>query len=331
MTVKEKVLTFLLGAEDKSISGEEIAKALDVTRSAVWKAIHSLQKDGYQIEGVRNKGYRLLADSDKLSAAAIQSNLKEEKTKFVIQIYEELPSTNQKLKELADKGAKEGTVVLAECQKEGRGQRGRVFYSPPKTGLYMSILLRPSMEQTKAMLFTAAAAAAAALSIEEVVGVKTQIKWVNDIFIDGKKVCGILTEGSMSMESGEMDCLVVGIGINVYRPKEEFPGKLKNTASAICKETGKNVRNILAAKVLERFWRYYQNLDEKKFYQDYRKRLVGLGKEILICKKDRQVKAKAVDLDDTCGLVAEREDGIKETLRGGEVRILQGGDKEENP
>lgn len=331
MTVKEKVLAFLLEAEGKSLSGQEIAEALGVTRSAVWKAIRGLQKDGYQIEGVTNKGYRLLAESDKLSAAAIQSNFKEEKTKFLIQIYEELPSTNQKLKELADKGAKEGTVVLAECQKEGKGQKGRAFYSPPKTGLYMSILLRPCMEQSKAMLFTAAAAAAAALSIEEVVGVKTQIKWVNDILIEGKKVCGILTEGSMSMESGEMDCLVVGVGINVYKPKEEFPWELKDTASAICKEAGQNVRNILAAKVLERFWRYYQDLDEKKFYEDYKERLVVLGKEILICKKDGQMRAKAVNLDDTCGLVVEREDGIKETLRGGEVRIVQGGEEEEKP
>lgn len=330
MTVKEKVLTFLLNAKGESLSGEEIARTLEVTRSAVWKAIQGLQKEGYQIEGVRNRGYRLLSDSDKLSVAAIQSHIEKYGGKFSIEIYEELPSTNQKLKELADKGAAEGKVILAEYQKEGKGQRGRDFYSPAETGLYMSILMRPEMVSKKAMLFTAAAATAAALSIEEIVGEETKIKWVNDIFLDGKKVCGILTEASFSMETGEADYLVVGIGINVYRPKEMFPGELQERAGVICQEQGKHIRNVLAATILQRLWEYYERLDEKTFYQDYKRRLFVLGRDILLCQKDGQVKAKALDLDEMCGLLVELEDGTKKTLRSGEISIRSERKEEEH-
>lgn len=321
MTVKEKVLSLLLEAEGGSVSGEEIAKSLQVTRSAVWKGIRKLQEEGYSVEGVPNKGYRLLRQSDKLSAAAIQKYLGEQE--HPILVYPEVSSTNLILKELAEKKAPEGTIVLAERQTAGRGRRERSFYSPSDTGIYMSLLLRPQMELEDAVLITAAAAAGTAIAIEEVTGRETRIKWVNDIFMDGRKVCGILTEASMSVETGSMDYCILGIGVNVYRPREGFPDSLKSIAASLYTDREKEVRNLLAAEIIRRVTAYYRHLEKREFYQEYRRRSLVIGKKVKIGGICKEEQARVLDLDQRCRLVVELENGKIERLQGGELSILQ--------
>lgn len=326
MAVKEELLALLLDAGEEAVSGEEIAGKLKVTRSAVWKAIKKLKEEGYQIEGVSGKGYWIVKESDRLSRAGIEKYLTDYKQEFAIQVYQELPSTNQRLKELADENAPEGTVLLAEAQTMGRGRQGRKFFSPPETGIYMSILLRPTFPLADTVLVTTAAAAAAALGVEEIVGKPVQIKWVNDLWMDGKKICGILTEASMAVETGNVDYVVVGIGINVYPPENEFPEELKDSASFIWGGEQRQIRNRLAARILDYFWGYYKNLDQKEFFQEYKKRSLVLGKKIQIlgreAKGESPVSATAVFLDDRLRLVVEYEDGNTEHLSGGEIRVI---------
>ena len=201
--LKEQVLGFLWKAQDDYISGAELARRLGVSRTAVWKAMGQLRAQGYLIESVTNKGYRLSPCSDVLSAAGVEKYLKTQS--LSIRVVDEVDSTNSVLKRMAAEGAPQGSVLIAERQSAGRGRMGRSFYSPPGTGLYMSLLLRPCMEAQRATLVTTSAAVAVAEAIERLAGEAAQIKWVNDVLFHGRKVCGILTEAGMDFESGMID------------------------------------------------------------------------------------------------------------------------------
>ena len=191
---KEDLLSLLWQNADAYIAGEELARRLSVSRTAVWKAIGQLRETGYNIESVSNRGYRLLSESDVLSEEGIRRHLKHQELK--LQVYKTITSTNTVLKSLAAEGAPAGLVLIAEEQTAGRGRMGRSFYSPADSGLYLSLLLRPNVSAVEATRLTACAAVAVAETIEELSGRPAQIKWVNDIFVDGRKVCGILTEAS---------------------------------------------------------------------------------------------------------------------------------------
>lgn len=187
MTVKEHILALLDSRKGEYLSGEDIAGQLSVTRSAVWKAIKSLQTEGYSIQAVTNKGYSLSAQTDILSAAAVSRYLDARGQKLSLEVFKSVVSTNEMVKTLASGGEAEGKVILAEEQTAGRGRKGRPFFSPSGTGIYMSILLRPKLSAADATLLTTSAAVAVALAIESVSGLSTQIKWVNDVFMNGKR------------------------------------------------------------------------------------------------------------------------------------------------
>lgn len=321
MAVKDKVLRDLENNREKYISGEVLAGSLGVTRNAVWKAIKSLQGQGYEILGVPNKGYMLKATSDVISTQGIEKYIGTQEGVFEIEVYKRLPSTNDLLK---NSNSKEGRVIVAEEQTAGKGRLGRSFYSPKGTGVYFSLLLTPTIPIDEATAITAAAAVAVAEAMEKFTGDNVEIKWVNDIFIKGKKVCGILTEGVFDIENRRLGQVILGIGINLTTPNEGFPGDLSALAGSVFKEgeSPRDSRNLLVAEILLGFWSYYKNLGVKSFLSGYRQRSMVTGKDILILRgQDTPKKAKALDIDENFHLIVETEDGGVEHLSSGEVSI----------
>jgi len=236
--------------------------------------------------------------------------------------FEELDSTNRYLKELAVGGAPEGTVIIANRQSAGRGRLGRSFFSPEEKGIYMSILLCPDISLERAVLITSMAAVAVANAIESICGIETKIKWVNDIFLNGKKVCGILTEAGIDNEKGALDYAVLGIGVNVGMM--DFPEELKNIATSVSNECGSPVsKDALIDEILKELDKWYPTLSCGSFLEESRKRSVLLGREILVLDEHvpgGRYPAKAVDINGLGNLLIEK-DGAIQVLNSGEVSI----------
>ncbi len=319
MSVKQSVRTLLEQNRDVYLSGEDIASQLSVSRAAVWKAVKSLQTDGYLISAVSNKGYRLLPESDILSDAGIRFSLAPQYRDISLDIRKLTGSTNQDAKALAVAGAAAGTVVLAEAQTTGRGRLGRSFYSPAGTGLYLSVVLRPAFSFSDAVLITTAAAVATARAIESVTGLSPQIKWVNDLYLNGKKICGILTEAVSDFESGTIESVVVGIGIN-FRENPELPEDLRAVVGALYDESPAVTRNMLAGAVISNLLMLVESLPDRSFLQEYRTRSLVLGKSIRFLENGVWQDAVAVDLNETGGLVVETAAG-RRTLSSGEISV----------
>lgn len=318
MTVKEKLLPMLFENTDRFISGEEAAEKLGVSRTAVWKAVTKLKNDGYKITAVTNKGYRLEDDCDLLNKAEIERLIGPLSDRLSITVEQTVTSTNAVLKEKAD-GLREGTVLIASEQTAGRGRFKRKFYSPAGNGIYMSIFLRPSLSAADSVLITTAAAAAVSLAAEELSGRKTEIKWVNDVLINGKKICGILTEAALDIESGKLDYAVLGVGLNAYEQSGGFPDEIKDIAGAIFEKRENSLKNRLAAKVLTYFFKFYDTLENRDFLTVYRERSAVTGKKILVISGDKKIPATAVGIDGDCRLEVRYEDGRTEFLSSGEI------------
>ena len=318
---KEAVLRVLWSHADTCISGTEIGRELSVSRTAVWKAIEQLKKEGYRIESGPNRGYRLLPDSDVLSEAGIRRYLRD--GRLQVRFYPSLTSTNTVLKQMAADGAPEGLALIAGEQTAGRGRMGRQFYSPPNTGLYMSLLLRPSMAAADSTAVTACAAVAVAQTIEEFSSRSAEIKWVNDVLVGGKKVCGILTEASIDCETGMIQYLIIGIGINTAVPHGDFPEELRAVAgAAFSGERIPELRCRVAAGVLDRIIRYAGDLSNEEIFEEYKRRSFLLNRPINILTAGREPEpAVAVDLDRDFALIVRCGDGTVRRLNSGEVSI----------
>ena len=233
--------------------------------------------------------------------------------------YECLASTNDTAKELGIDGAKENTIVIAKSQTNGRGRLTRSFFSPEDSGIYMSILLRPEINKENIYLITPAAAVAVACAIDEICGKETKIKWVNDIFISDKKVCGILCE---SIFLNDSFFSVLGIGINLYTPKNQFPEELKNIAGAVFKEAPeKDIREKLIAKIIDNFNSIYKRLENKNFVNCYREKSNLIGENISYQKDGNTINAKVLDIDDNAHLIVKTENNETITLYSGEVSV----------
>lgn len=322
MSVREEVKKLLEANRDKSLSGQEIAEQIGVTRAAVWKAVNILKQEGYRIEAVNNRGYRLLEESDILSPEGIKLELDEKYRNYKIDVYKTIDSTNQEVKRQALEGAGQGLVVLAEQQTMGKGRRGRSFYSPAGTGIYMSVLFRPSPEQSKdVVLVTTAASVAICRAIRKVLNEEPQIKWVNDVYFRGKKVCGILTEAVSDFESGQIDTVVVGIGINYHVPEDGFPEEIRGIAGSVCTDENMIPRNSLVAAVLNELFAIYEKLSEREYMEDYRRWSNVIGKDVRFTSGDGWMDAKALDIDDNGGLLVQLDNGEKKTLRTGEITL----------
>lgn len=318
MDTKARILKILSENANRSVSGETMAEELGVSRNAVCKAVAALKKEGWNIQSATNRGY-MLSPADLIDKDLVQKLLGGE---FNLIYNEQLPSTNSLAKELAAKGAAEGTVVLASFQTEGRGRMGRNFVSPKDCGIYLSVILRPEFSPEKSLLITSAAAVAAANAIEAECGIEAGIKWVNDIYCRGKKVCGILTEAAMNMEMGRLDYAVLGVGINVYEPNGGYPEEIKNIAGAVCGgEVRFGLRNRLAARVVSEFFKIYKSDKLADFMDQYRSRSVVIGKKITVYCGNESYEAVAEDIEDNGGLVVADLDGKRHTLQSGEITI----------
>ena len=325
MELKQQELSILEEYRGTSVNGAKLAKELFVTRSSIWKAVKALQKEGYLIEAVTNRGYCLLTNNDIISAESIAPYLKDQAANFQLDVRQTVSSTNTIAKELAAQGAPEGTVIIAKEQTEGRGRMGRAFYSPPDSGIYFTLILRPTLNLEDSLLITTAAAVAVAKAIEAIAFVKAEIKWVNDIFVGDRKVCGILTEASLNFESGGLEYAVVGIGINIET--KDFPDEIKQIAGALFSDKPDNspVTSMLVAEVLNNLASCMHSLTDRKYLEEYRSRSFLIGKDILVLKGKTSTPAKAVDIDEKARLVVEYEDRTREALISGEVSVRKRG------
>ena len=322
MTTKEKLLALLEDSKGTFFSGEEIARTLQVSRAAVWKAVNALREDGYTIDAATNKGYRLSPDSDILSPQGIRRFLKPEYRDLDLTVLPTAPSTNALVREKANQGRPEGCIIVACEQTDGRGRYGRQFFSPVDSGVYLSLLLRPTAySPQQATCLTAAAAAAMCQAIEAVTGQQPGIKWVNDIFLHGKKVCGILTEAAVGLETGTLNYMVLGAGVNLYPPVKGFPEEIRPIAGSVLERSCPEAKNRLVGEFLNRFWDFYTHPECRTYLEDYRARSLAIGRNVTVLSNGQAVSAYAYGIDDDFRLLVRYDSGKTEALSYGEIRI----------
>lgn len=325
MSSREAVLSLLRG-EEGFLSGQELSRRLQLSRAAVWKAVDALRGEGYEIEARTGLGYRLTAVPDVLTEAEIRSFLGP--TRLVgreLRCFEELDSTNNYLK--AQPGAPNGTAAIADSQTAGRGRMDRSFQSPRGQGIYLSVLLRPPLPPDRLPPMTALAGVAVCAAVERVCGARPGLKWPNDPVLCGKKLCGILTELSLEAETGRVQSLVLGVGVNVGQGEEDFSPEVREVATSLRQALGRSVsRPQLAAALLEELDRAYAALlagDLPAYLAAYRSRCVNLGKTVRLLPfgGGEPETAQAVDIDEEFSLVVRGADGKERTVRSGEVSV----------
>lgn len=317
MTTKSRLLEILEQNKGKYLSGNELAKMLEISRTAVWKGMKSLQQEGYSIVAVTNKGYLLEENNNILSEEGIRLQLK--KKDGIIEVWKEITSTNQRMKQLAvAKKLPHGSLVVAQFQSEGKGRKGRKFYSPKDSGLYLSILLYPKKTTQESLEITAAVAVAVCKAVENCCGVSLGIKWVNDLYLGCKKVCGILTEAVTDFETGDIEFVVVGIGLNLYEPTGGFPKDLKEKAGAVLPSGYKVNKNKLVGEIVNLI---LEEMTKSGIAPGYIDRNIVPGKKIRISfgEAEREVFAKEILADGK--LLAINEKNEEEIFPWGDVSV----------
>lgn len=319
--MKTEILSILREA-DGYISGQQLCKQFQVSRTAVWKVIEQLKEEGYQIEAVRNRGYRLESAPDVMWRAEVESLLTTKWAGCGVIYLPETDSTNTRAKRLGDEGASHGTLVIAEQQTGGKGRRGRRWESPAGSSIYMSILLRPEIQPNQAPMLTLVMAQSVAEAIRGVTNQEALIKWPNDIVVNGKKVCGILTE--MSTEIQWINHVVIGVGINVNI--ESFPEELEETATSLYLESGKRQRRApLIAEVMKQFERYYnqfiQTGDLSGMQEEYNRLLVNRDREVRVLEPGHEYNGRAAGINETGELLIRTGDGQIRKVYAGEVSV----------
>ncbi|MGI6033292.1 MAG: biotin--[acetyl-CoA-carboxylase] ligase [Coriobacteriales bacterium] len=318
---KEQVLSSLEKEKGAFVSGGALARELSVSRNSIWKAINALRDEGYGIENITGKGYRLRPETSVLSAASIDHYLSDPRIK--VEYHDSIGSTNTRAKELAETGAPEGTLVVANEQTAGKGRQGRPFYSPSGTGVYFTLVLRPDFQLSDITLVTTLSACCIARAIDEIFDAHAQIKWVNDVFVDGHKVSGILTEASIDAERARATYLVVGIGINVFEPEEGFPDEAGRSASAICSAHGDtdDLRARLVARVIDLFIEGYDKLPAHEHLDEYRSRSLLDGRDVTVYEGNETYRAHVIGINDDFTLAVRLSNGERRDLSFGEVHI----------
>ncbi|MBO7666717.1 MAG: biotin--[acetyl-CoA-carboxylase] ligase [Clostridia bacterium] len=317
--VKQKLLELL--ADGSWVNGQRVADETGCSRTYIWKAVNSLRRDGFAIESAQNRGYRLEKGADVMSEELIRRFLPAGMKDINIVLRDTLGSTNDLGRLFAESGCPDWTVVIAREQTAGRGRFDRRFFSPAGTGLYMSVVLRPAIAAKDSVLLTAAAAVAVAKTLEKVCRIKTGIKWVNDVYVNGKKVCGILAESSVTPGAECPNYIVLGIGINLLPPKGGFPDELKDIAAAATDGENKVIVCRVAADLLARLKKYCECLSYRGFYEDYEKRCFVIGREIEFERGGRKITATAERISRDFELVIRLPDGRTESLNSGEISV----------
>ncbi len=318
MSVKDELIKLLYFYSADYIPADTLARRLGISRSGVYKYIKELRREGYPICGCTNRGYALSVVEDTLSPEAIVRFYPMEQEK--IRHFSSLPSTNTTAKEMAKCGAPEGTVCIADTQTKGRGRMHRSFFSPHQSGLYMSIVLRPNLQAEDALLITTLAAVSVAETIEKLTEQRAQIKWVNDVYLENKKVCGILTEAAFDA-AGKISYAVLGIGVNVYPPAGGFPKDLEKIAGSVFASPMPSVRARMAAGILEHFFRGYRCLAKKEHLAAYQEKSFLTGKSITVMRGEETFPAVVLGIEEDFSLRILCADGQEKTLSSGEVSV----------
>ncbi|MDP8230956.1 MAG: biotin--[acetyl-CoA-carboxylase] ligase [Candidatus Gorgyraea atricola] len=317
----EKILDFFKKRKDKYASGEELSKALGVSRTAIWKHIEKLREEGYDIMASPHLGYKLMALPDILSSIELRRDLKTEIIGKKIYSYKEISSTNDAVHELAISGEKEGAVVVAEYQTKGRGRLGRKWVSPRGKGAYFSIILRPDILPREVSLITLISALSVAKSARETAGLSAYIKWPNDILINGLKVCGILTE--LNGETDKINFVIAGIGININTKKELLP----EGSTSLAEERHCQVSRLEFVKtVLVNLDRYYKIFNKGKIgdiLSEYKKLSAVLDRRVQINYHNRLISGQAIDVDRDGALILRLDSGFNERVLAGDITMLR--------
>ena len=321
--MKTEILS-ILRQRDGFVSGQQLCEEFQVSRTAVWKVIEQLKAEGYQIEAVRNKGYRLTCSPDVMSKAEIESLMKTKWAGHPVIYHDQVDSTNTQAKRLGEELARDGhgTLVVADLQTAGKGRRGRSWESPSGASIYMSILLRPDILPDQAPMLTLVMAQSVAEAVRELTGAEVGIKWPNDIVLNGKKICGILTE--MSAEIDYINYVVIGVGVNVNTP--DFPEALAKTATSLKIELGQNIkRSLLIAAVMKRFEENYETFirtgDLSKIQEQYNSLLVNRDRDVRVMEPGHEYNGHALGINRTGELLVEKEDGTTAEIFAGEVSV----------
>jgi len=326
LPLKEQVFKILLEDRYKFHSGEAVSERLGVTRSAVWKEIEKLRAEGYLIESITNKGYRIARFPDLLISPLVEHYLSSPR-KGEIYCFGELDSTNAQLQKMEIEGASEGTVVIADSQTQGRGRLGREFYSPGSVGIYMSMLLRPNCTPDRFGLLTSYAGLAICEAMEELCGIQAQIKWPNDIIVRGRKLCGILTKLVTDAENSAISGAVVGLGVNVRQNHDDFPKDLREKAISVKECIGKNVeRAQIAAAIIEKLDKIFikddaLNAPSDKYIAMLKERSCTLGRRVTVISPNGTQEGDAVDIDEQGALIVRLEDSSLKRVFSGEVSV----------
>lgn len=317
---KQKILAALEAQRGIPVSGEALAKELYMSRNAVWRAVNALKKEGYSISASPKVGYRL-EDDGAWGAETVKRFLKNGDF-YTPVVYDTVSSTFDPVREAALRGEKEGYAVIAKTQTAGRGRRGRGFFSPQGSGVYLSLLLRPDMGAEDALSVTTAAAVAASMACEKAAGVRTEIKWVNDIYIGGRKICGILTEASVDFESGGLEWAILGIGFNLADPEGGFPEEIRDTAASLYgMECPPLAAPMLAAAFLDEFYPIYRSLPGREHMAWYKERSYLDGRDITVHAAGGDYSARAIGVTENAGLLIELPDGERRVLSSGDVSV----------
>lgn len=322
LSVRDAVLQALEQARGARLSGGRLAEQLGVSRAAVHKAIRVLREEGLAIDGVPGEGYRLAPDDDSLTAAGVQALLDTDFVGRALLAVPSLTSTNTVLKEqYLDRP--HGFTLIAGEQTGGRGRLGRSFVSPAGTGVYLTILLHPTLPLTHIQFVTIAAAVAVAAAIEQTAGFSPQIKWVNDVLMDGRKLAGILTEATIEGETGSVSSLIVGIGVNL-RPNPSWPEEVRTVAGALSEFGTAPRRAALAVAILSHFERAYALLEqdcETELLEQYRSRLCCIDRQVTVISPSARYEALCTGLDENGHLLVRDVNGQAHTLSTGEISI----------
>ncbi len=317
MTTKSRLLSLLEQSRGSFVSGQDAATQLHVSRAAVWKAVQALRAAGLPVEAMPGSGYRLGPDSDFLSPESLRTFLPADTP---LQLLAETTSTNLVAKQWAMQDAAHGSLVVALCQTSGRGRLGRGFESPAG-GIYMSVVLRPRGEMQATACITAAVAVAVCRAVESLCGIQLSIKWVNDLFFQGKKCCGILTEAASGLETGSLDYMVVGIGLNYTITQAAFSPAVQDIVTSLYPQGGAPVpRAQLCAEIHAQLLAQFETLATGTFLEEYRRRSLVLDRPVTVLAA-APYTATAVEIDDAARLVVQTPDGARHTLSSGEISV----------
>ncbi|MEK5390960.1 biotin--[acetyl-CoA-carboxylase] ligase [Margalitia sp. FSL K6-0131] len=308
---RTKLIEAFSHANGEFLSGQALANILGCSRTAIWKHIEELRKEGFELEAIRNKGYRIISTPKNMTENELRLGLKTTIFGKTIQYLESTDSTQKVAHQLAQEGCPDGTLVIAEEQTNGRGRLARNWHSPKYTGIWMSLVLRPKLPPAKAPQFTLIAAVAVARAIEDICEISPDIKWPNDLLLNGKKITGILTE--LQADSDKINAIIMGIGMNVNQKEQDFPKELHNIATSLAIETGKEIsRSELVKRILENLEKYYLLYLEKGFaplkllWESY---AVSLGKDIIARTISGNISGKALGITEEGVLKIEDQNG----------------------